>query len=208
MQDKPTSFVTKAFEIANDEAIKRGHEYIGTEHILLGLLPLRGSLADAILRQFVDVRALWYEVEKRGQREQQTVVMGRKPQTPRAKKVMTYSYEEAMNLQCNQVGTDHLLLGLLRENEGVAAEVLKTIPEFNLNTVRERARALRANRQAQAKLGVTESESLPVCAEVEMGLALTVLQGITGAATRLEAVQKAAAILSAFAELNKQVHTK
>ena len=84
----------------------------------------------------VDLRKIRVEVEKIVQSGPDMVTMGRLPQTPRAKKVMEYAIEEARNLNHNNVGTEHLLLGLLREQEGVAAQVLMNLG-MKLEEVRE-----------------------------------------------------------------------
>jgi ATP-dependent Clp protease ATP-binding subunit ClpA len=117
----------KTMQLANQEAQRLNHEYIGTEHILLGLVKEGSGVAANVLKNLdIDLRKIRLEVEKivqHGPGEEQ-VVLGRLPHTPRAKKVIAYSVEEARNLNHNYVGTEHLLLGLLREHEGVAAQVL------------------------------------------------------------------------------------
>jgi ATP-dependent Clp protease ATP-binding subunit ClpA len=117
----------KAMQLANQEAQRLNHEYIGTEHILLGLVKEGMGVAANVLKNLdIDLPKIRLEVEKIVQHgpDGEQVVMGRLPHTPRAKKVIAYSVEEARNLNHNYVGTEHLLLGLLREHEGVAAQVL------------------------------------------------------------------------------------
>ena len=112
-------------QLANQEAQRFNHEYIGTEHILLGLIKEGSGVAANVLKNLdVDLRKIRLEVEKLVQSGPDMVTMGKLPQTPRAKKVIEYSMEEARNLNHNYVGTEHILLGLLREQEGVAAQVL------------------------------------------------------------------------------------
>jgi ATP-dependent Clp protease ATP-binding subunit ClpC len=126
-------------QLANQEAQRFNHEYIGTEHVLLGLVKEGSGVAANVLKNLdIDLRKIRLEVEKIVQHGPggDQVVMGRLPHTPRAKKVIEYSVEEARNLNHNYVGTEHLLLGLLREQEGVAAQVLMNLG-LKLEEVRE-----------------------------------------------------------------------
>ena len=124
-------------QLANQEAQRFNHEYIGTEHILLGLVKEGSGVAANVLKNLeVDLRKIRLEVEKLVQSGPEMVTVGKLPQTPRAKKVIEYSMEEARNLNHNYVGTEHILLGLLREQEGVAAQVLMNLG-LKLEEVRE-----------------------------------------------------------------------
>jgi ATP-dependent Clp protease ATP-binding subunit ClpC len=124
-------------QLANQEAQRFNHEYIGTEHVLLGLIKEGSGVAANVLKNLdVDLRKIRLEVEKLVQSGPDMVTMGKLPQTPRAKKVNEYSMEEARNLNHNYVGTEHILLGLLREQEGVAAQVLMNLG-LKLEEVRE-----------------------------------------------------------------------
>jgi ATP-dependent Clp protease ATP-binding subunit ClpC len=115
-------------QLANQEAQRFNHEYIGTEHILLGLIKEGSGVAANVLKNLdIDLRKIRHEVEKLVRSGPDLVTMGRLPQTPRAKKVIEFSMEEARNLNHNYVGTEHILLGLLREQEGVAAQVLMNL---------------------------------------------------------------------------------
>jgi ATP-dependent Clp protease ATP-binding subunit ClpC len=117
----------KVMQRANQEALRFEHEYIGTEHILLGLVREGAGVAANVLKnRDIDPRKVSLEVEKIVQSEPRGITTGKLPQTPKAKKVIEYAIEEARNLNHNYVGTEHLLLGLLREQEGVAAQVLMT----------------------------------------------------------------------------------
>src|SRR5262249_17378412 len=129
----------KVMQLANQEAQRFNHEYIGTEHILLGLVKEGSGVAANVLKNLdIDLRKIRLEVEKIVQTGtgNEMVTMGKLPHTPRAKKVIEYSIEEARNLNHNYVGTEHLLLGLLREQEGVAAQVLMNLG-LKLEDVRE-----------------------------------------------------------------------
>ncbi|HEV7282256.1 MAG TPA: ATP-dependent Clp protease ATP-binding subunit [Pirellulaceae bacterium] len=128
MYDRFTDRARKVMQLANQEAQRFNHEYIGTEHILLGLVKEGSGVAANVLKNLeVDLRRIRLEVEKLVQSGPEMVTMGKLPQTPRAKKVIEYSMEEARNLNHNYVGTEHILLGLLREQEGVAAQVLMNL---------------------------------------------------------------------------------
>ncbi len=123
--------------LANQEAQRFNHEYIGTEHILLGLVKEGSGVGANVLKNLdIDLRKVRLEVEKLVKSGPEMVTMGKLPQTPRAKKVIEYAIEEARNLNHNYVGTEHLLLGLLREQDGVAAQVLLVLG-VKLEEVRE-----------------------------------------------------------------------
>ena len=137
MYERFTDRARKVMQLANQEAQRFNHEYIGTEHILLGLVKEGSGVAANVLKNLeVDLRKIRLEVEKLVQSGPEMVTMGKLPQTPRAKKVIEYSMEEARNLNHNYVGTEHILLGLLREQEGVAAQVLMNLT-LKLEEVRE-----------------------------------------------------------------------
>ncbi len=137
MYERFTDRARKVMQLANQEAQRFNHEYIGTEHILLGLVKEGSGVAANVLKNLdIDLRKIRLEVEKIVQSGPDMVTMGKLPQTPRAKKVIEYSIEEARNLNHNYVGTEHLLLGLLREQEGVAAQVLMNLG-LKLEEVRE-----------------------------------------------------------------------
>src|SRR5688572_2640689 len=137
MYERFTDRARKVMQLANQEAQRFNHEYIGTEHILLGLVKEGTGVAANVLKNLdIDLRKIRMEVEKIVQAGPDMVTMGKLPQTPRAKKVIEYSIEEARNLNHNYVGTEHLLLGLLREQEGVAAQVLMNLG-LKLEDVRE-----------------------------------------------------------------------
>jgi len=114
--------------LANQEAQRFNHEYIGTEHILLGLVKEGSGVGANVLKNLdVDIKKLRLEVEKLVKSGPDMVSMGKLPHTPRAKKVIEFAIEEARSLNHNYIGTEHLLLGLLRETEGVAAQVLMNL---------------------------------------------------------------------------------
>jgi len=137
MFERFTDRARKVMALANQEAQRFNHEYIGTEHILLGLVKEGSGVGANVLKNLgVDLRKVRMEVEKLVKSGPEMVTMGKLPQTPRAKRVIEYAIEEARNLNHNYVGTEHLLLGLLREQDGVAAQVLMNLG-LKLEEVRE-----------------------------------------------------------------------
>ncbi len=145
MYERFTDRARKVMQLANQEAQRFNHEYIGTEHMLLGLVKEGTGVAANVLKNLdVDLRKIRLEVEKLVQSGPEMITIGKLPQTPRAKKVIEYSMEEARNLNHNFVGTEHLLLGLLREHEGVAAQVLMNLG-LKLEDVREEVLNLLGN---------------------------------------------------------------
>jgi ATP-dependent Clp protease ATP-binding subunit ClpC len=142
MFERFTDRARKVMQLANQEAQRFNHEYIGTEHILLGLVKEGSGVAANVLRNLdIDLRKIRLEVEKLVQSGPEMVTIGKLPHTPRAKKVIEYSMEEARNLNHNYVGTEHILLGLLREQDGVAAQVLMNLG-MKLEDVREEVLSL------------------------------------------------------------------
>src|SRR5438093_356367 len=137
MYERFTDRARKVMQLANQEAQRFNHEYIGTEHILLGLVKEgSGGAANVLKNLDIDLRKIRLEVEKIVQAGPDMVTVDQVPQTARAKKVIEYSIYEARSLNHNYVGTEHLLLGLLREQEGVAAQVLMNLG-LKLEDVRE-----------------------------------------------------------------------
>jgi len=135
--DRFTDRARKVMGYARQEAQRFNHEYIGTEHILLGLVKEGSGVAANVLHNLdVDLKKIRLEVEKMVQTGPELVTKGQLPFTPRAKKVLEFSLEEARNLGHNYIGTEHILLGLLREHEGVAAHVLMNLG-LKLDDVRQ-----------------------------------------------------------------------
>jgi len=127
--------------LAQEEARMLDHDYIGTEHLLLGLIhEAEGVAAKALESLGISLEAVRYEVtEIIGHGE--AAPTGHIPFTPRAKKVLELSLREALQLGHNYIGTEHILLGLIREGEGVAAQVLKRLGA-DLEGVRHKVVAL------------------------------------------------------------------
>ncbi len=137
MFDRFTDRARKVMGLARQEAQRFNHDYIGTEHILLGLVQEGSGVAASVLKNLdIDLKKIRQEVEKLVSNGTSMVTMGQLPFTPRAKKVLELSLEEASNLGHTYIGTEHLLLGLIRENEGIAAQVLRNL-KVKLEDVRD-----------------------------------------------------------------------
>jgi ATP-dependent Clp protease ATP-binding subunit ClpC len=114
--------------LARKEADRFNHNYVGTEHLLLGLIKLGQGVAIIVLQKLgLDLETVRNEVEKQVGSGPDTKMSGNIPYTPRVKKVLALAGKEAKALNHSYVGTEHILLGLLREGDGVAARVLKTL---------------------------------------------------------------------------------
>lgn len=125
MFNRFTERARKVLVLAKEEARRFNHDYIGTEHILLGLIREGEGVACAVLQNLsVDLERLRIEIEKLVTSGSVASVLGDIPFTPRAKKALELSAEEARSLGHNYIGTEHILLGLLREEEGIASQVL------------------------------------------------------------------------------------
>jgi ATP-dependent Clp protease ATP-binding subunit ClpA len=128
MFERFTDRARKAMALANPEAWRLGHPYIGTEHILLGLVKERTGLGIQTIKSFgVELSVIQLEVEKIAKIGPGTETAGDLPQTPRAKKVIEFAIQESAGLYHDHIGTEHLLLGLLREKEGVAYAALSQL---------------------------------------------------------------------------------
>ncbi len=141
MHDKFTDRVKRVMFLAREEAARLHHDYIGTEHLLLGIIREGEGLAATILTNLgLDLDMVRRTIESMVPASSGSVTIGEIPFTPRAKHVLELSVDEAKLLGHNYVGTEHLLLGLIREGEGIAARVLT---EFGADKRRVREEALR-----------------------------------------------------------------
>ena len=138
--------------LAQEEARMLNHNYIGTEHILLGLVSEGDGVAAKALESLgIAVEGVRQQVEEIiGQGQQ--APSGHIPFTPRAKKVLELSLREALQLGHNYIGTEHILLGLIREGEGVAAQVLVKLGA-DLNRVRQQVLQLLSGYQGRGGAG-------------------------------------------------------
>ena len=137
MFNRFTERARKVIVLSKEEARRFNHDYIGTEHLLLGLVREGEGVAAAVLQKIgVDLPTIRLEIEKLVQPGPSTQILGDIPFTPRAKKALELAAEEARSLGHNYIGTEHLLLGLVREGEGVAAQVLLNLG-IDLEKVRQ-----------------------------------------------------------------------
>ena len=144
MFERFTDDARKVMVQANKQAQQFGHGYIGTEHILLGLLEESSYTGATILKDLgVDTDKLLSEVEQLPKsRADKTRMVGKSPQSERAVNVIKYAIEEAKALEHDYIGTEHILLGLLRETDGIAAQVLTNL-RVKLQDVREKVKETR-----------------------------------------------------------------
>jgi ATP-dependent Clp protease ATP-binding subunit ClpC len=137
MFDKFTNRAKQVIKLAKKEAQRLNHNYLGTEHVLLGLLKLGQGIAVNVLRSFnLDYDTVRQEVERLVGFGPEIQVYGDPALTGKVKKVFEFANEEALNLNHNYVGTEHLLLALLRQIDGVAAQVLENL-NINLKDIRK-----------------------------------------------------------------------
>ncbi len=152
MNDKFTERVRKVIYLARDEASRLQHDYIGTEHLLLGIVREGDGIAARVLKKMdLDLEQIQQAVENMVKPTGGTLILGEIPLTPRAKRVLELSVEEARLLGHNYVGTEHLLLGLIREGEGVAARVLL---ELGVDRKRVREEIMKILQQGVGGLGL------------------------------------------------------
>ncbi len=141
MFDRFTDRARKVMALARKEALSFNHNFIGTEHILLGLIQEGSGVAANVLKNLgAEIDKIRREIEKNVQSGPSIVTMGQLPFTPRSKKVLELSMEEANDRGDNHIGTEHLLLGLVSEIDGVAAQVLL---DLNLKPEDVRAEVLK-----------------------------------------------------------------
>src|SRR4028118_1950274 len=162
MFERFTDRARRVVVLAQEEARMLNHNYIGTEHILLGLIHEgEGVAAKALESLGISLEGVRQQVEEIiGQGQQ--APSGHIPFTPRAKKVLELSLREALQLGHNYIGTEHILLGLIREGEGVAAQVLVKLGA-DLNRVRQQVIQLLSGYQGKetASAGGPAGESAP-----------------------------------------------
>ena len=136
MMNNFTPRAQQVLALSRKEADRFNHNYVGTEHLLLGLIKLGQGVAVNVLQKMgLDLETVRQEVEKQVGSGQENKMAGNIPYTPRVKKVLALAGKEAKALQHSYVGTEHILLGLLREGEGVAAQVLRNL-EVDLDRTR------------------------------------------------------------------------
>jgi hypothetical protein len=144
MDESLTNFTPRAQQVlslARKEAERLNHNFLGTEHVLLGLIKLgQGVAVNVLTKMGLDLESVRKEVEQQVGTGPDQQVPGNIPYTPRVKKVITLAAQEAKQLNHTYVGTEHLLLGLLREGDGVAAKVMRSL---NVDLAQTRQEILR-----------------------------------------------------------------
>ena len=142
MFERFTEHAREVMSLANQEAQQFGHEFIGTEHILWGLAKEVQGVAAAVLKHFnVDLKPLRKEVETLLEGRPHVEATEKLAQTEHTKNVIRYAVEEARSLHHNYVGTEHLLLGLMRDGKAISAKVLTNLG-LRIDAVREQVERL------------------------------------------------------------------
>jgi ATP-dependent Clp protease ATP-binding subunit ClpC len=182
--DKFTERARKVLQLAQEEAQRFNHNYIGTEHLLLGLVREGEGVAAKVLANLgVDLNKVRSAVEfiiGRGER----MITGEIGLTPRAKKVIELSVEEARRLNHNYIGTEHLLLGLVREGEGIAAGVLESLG-VSLDKVRQQVNYVLNQSSTYGQQEARHSSKTPVIDQLGIDLTAAARASIrASAATR------------------------
>src|SRR5271156_1860949 len=145
--------------LARKEADRFNHNFLGTEHLLLGLIKLGQGVAVNVLQKMgLDLETVRMEVEKQTGTGPDQKMIGNIPYTPRVKKVLALASKEAKNLNHTYVGTEHILLGLLREGDGVAAKVLRNLDVDIEQTRQEILKELDPNLAAEESSIPTDPE--------------------------------------------------
>lgn len=161
MYDRFTDRARKIMLLANSEAIRLNHEYVGTEHILLGLVKERSGVGAYVIRSLqIDLDKVVRETERFIQPGPVEVSPQRLPLTPRARRVLDYACEEACSLEHDFVGSEHMLLGLLAEQEGFGAQLLMHLG-LNPQTVRTEVKRVLGTPPRPKVEGATPSELNP-----------------------------------------------
>jgi len=199
MFNRFTERARKVIILAKEEARRFNHDYIGTEHILLGLIREGEGVAAAVLQKMgVSLENIRLEIEKLVQPGPTTQIIGDIPFTPRAKKALELSAEEARSLGHNYIGTEHLLLGLIREGEGIAYQVLLNLG-LDLNTVRNEVMELLGSALPGMGSGSTQQAKTKTPALDAFGRDLTALareNKLDPVIDRLQEIERVIQILS------------
>ncbi len=155
MFEKFTERGRKVIVYAREEAERLQNDYLGTEHVLLGTLREEDGIPVAVLRKMgIDVDQIRMEVERNLPSSGNTLTFGDIPFTPRAKKVLEYAVEEARLLGHNYIGSEHLLLGLIREEEGIGGKILRS---FGVNLLGSRQLVINYLRRAATQVSAKKS---------------------------------------------------
>jgi len=159
MHSKFSPRVQKVIQFSREEALRLGHDFIGTEHLLLGIVRLGEGTAVQILESLdVDLESIREMIEEIVDSTDNTMRIGNIPFTKKAERVLKVTYMEGKNLNADSIGTEHLLLAITREDDGIAAQVLES---FNItyNTVRDQRRKLLQGKESGAEEPAAHSKS-------------------------------------------------
>lgn len=174
MFEKFTERGRKVIVYAREEAERLQNDYLGTEHVLLGALREEDGIPVAVLRKMgIDVDQIRMEVERNLPSSGNTLTFGDIPFTPRAKKVLEYAVEEARLLGHNYIGSEHLLLGLIREEEGIGGKILRS---FGVNLLGSRQLVINYLRRAATQVSAKKSQT-PALDEFSRDLTLLAKSG-------------------------------
>ncbi len=174
--DRFTKHARQVLQIAQEEAQRLSHNYVGTEHLLLGLVKEENGLAAKILRELGATQSeVIREVERMAPRNPRQP-FGRPTLTPRTKRVVEIAVEEARQLGHSYIGTEHLLLGLVREAEGIAAEVLRNLGA-SPDKVRQQATKMILESQVQEKTARKKESKTPLTDQLGFDLTARAEEG-------------------------------
>ena len=163
MNDRFTQRVRKVLFLARDEAGRMQHDYIGTEHLLLGIIREGEGIASRVLQRLgIDSAQIQQSIEEIVSTQSGTITIGEIPFTPRAKRVLEISIDEARIHSHNYVGTEHLLLALIKEGEGVAARVLSDLGANHERVRREVLKMLGSTERTREKAPDAKTQETPV----------------------------------------------
>ena len=174
--DRFTKHARQVLQIAQEEALRLNHNYVGTEHLLLGLAKEENGLASRVLREVGATPAeVFRQVERMAPRNPRPP-FGKPTLTPRTKRVIELAVEEARQMGHPYIGTEHLLLGLVREDEGIAAEVLRSVGA-SLSKVRELATRTILENQIQEKSTKKRESNTPLTDQLGFDLTARAEEG-------------------------------
>jgi hypothetical protein len=205
MFERFTDRARRVVVLAQEEARMLNHDYIGTEHILLGLsheganLPAKGVAAKALESLGISLEAVRQQVEQIVGRGEQPS-SGHIPFTPRAKKVFELSMREAHQLGSDYIGTGYILLGLIREGEGIAVQVLVLLGN-DLNRVRQEVIQLLQGDHGEEPISSKDAPGLQRVGQIR-GF---VVPGGTELESRLSAIEQRVGTAAATADLDQQI---
>ncbi|MBN2413158.1 ATP-dependent Clp protease ATP-binding subunit [candidate division KSB1 bacterium] len=160
MKNNFSSRVQMVIQFARDEALRLGHDYIGTEHLLLGLIREGEGIAIEILTALgCDLEEIKGAVEDAGRASGETMTIGNIPFTKRAEKILKSAYIEADRHKSDIIGTEHLLLALVKEKEGLAAQILKSFGVSYDNVLEELEKVMQGSPSAQPETEAPQTKS-------------------------------------------------